>query len=88
MDLIVKLSLILWCFIAAAVITFPHSQPVWGHSVIIVLMSFIIVPVFANTVDHLYQLNQGPDLLIYLLCLVWAADVGAYLMGRRLALIN
>lgn len=31
----------------------------------------------------LYQLEQGRDLVVYLLCLVWATDIGAYLAGKQ-----
>jgi len=75
-------GLALWGLILLAVLTFPSSQKVWGYPVVVGAVGLLLLPLLANTIAALYFYPQGKDLVVYLLCLVWAADIGAYLMGK------
>lgn len=75
-------GLLLWSFILWAVITYPKSEPVWGHPVIVGGMGLLLLPLFANSLIALFHQPFGRHLLVYLLCLVWAADIGAYIAGK------
>jgi phosphatidate cytidylyltransferase len=76
-------GLVLWFGLFAAIITFPKSQHYWGHAPVVALMTFILLPLFLQSLIHVYTIPQGKALILYLLCLVWAADIGAYFAGKR-----
>ena len=76
-------GLLLWALILFAVVTFPVSQALWGHRFLVAGACFLLLPLAANTLVVLYQQPQGKNLVVYLLCLVWATDIGAYLAGKR-----
>jgi len=75
-------GLILWLIICVAILTYPESQRYWGYPVIVAGASLLLFPLFIQSLVRVYYLQQGQSLLIYLFFLVWAADVGAYLMGK------
>jgi phosphatidate cytidylyltransferase len=76
-------GLVLWGFILLAVVTFPVSQTYWGYSFVIGGACFILVPLFAKAFNLIYSQAQGQDLVVYLLLIVWATDIGAYLAGKQ-----
>ena len=75
-------GLFLWGFILIAVLTYPASQSVWGNPIVVGASGLLLLPLLGNGLAALYLYPQGKDLIVYLLCLVWAADIGAYLMGK------
>lgn len=77
------LSLLLWVFALFAVLTFPSTQKFWGKQALVVASCYILLPAFLSCVIALYQFKQGKDLLLYLLVLVWATDIGAYFAGKK-----
>ena len=77
------IDLVFWGFILVAVLTFPASQAVWGHRVVVGGASLLLLPVVASAMSALYQQEHGKDLIVYLLCLIWASDIGAYLAGKQ-----
>ncbi len=76
------LGLSLWFCIFIAILSFPQSQTYWGHAPIVALVCLVLLPLFLQSLIHLYFLPQGKALIVYLFCLVWAADIGAYLAGK------
>lgn len=78
-----SVGLLLWFAIFMAILAFPKSQSYWGHAPIVALASIILLPLFLQSLSHLYVLPQGKGLILYLFCQVWAADTGAYLAGKR-----
>lgn len=76
-------GLVLWFVIFCAILSFPKSQAYWGYASIVALVSLILLPLFLQSLSHLYFLPQGKALILYLFCLVWSADSGAYLAGKR-----
>lgn len=77
------LDLMVWGLVLISVLGFPASQKVWGRPWVVCAAAWVILPVFANSLVSIYQLPQGQNLLVYLLCLVWATDIGAYLVGKK-----
>jgi len=77
------LGLIGWIFICIAIVTFPKSQSYWGHPAIVACICILLLPLFIQSLRHLYYLPQGKHLLVYLLFLIWASDIGAYLTGKH-----
>jgi phosphatidate cytidylyltransferase len=77
------LGLILWALNILAILSFPRSQAYWGYPVVVAVVCFILLPLFIQSLNHLYYLpNKGKELLVYLLFLIWASDIGAYLSGK------
>ena len=76
-------DVIFWGLILIAVLSYPASQSVWGHRIIVGAGCLFLLPLVASTMSSLYQQTQGKDLIVYLLCLIWAADIGAYLAGKQ-----
>ncbi|CDZ76773.1 Phosphatidate cytidylyltransferase [Legionella massiliensis] len=82
-DYWLTLGLILWGAILVAVLNFPKFQSVWGYPWVIFLAGVILLSLFAQSMLRVYHQNQGKDLIVYLLFIVWAADIGAYLAGKQ-----
>lgn len=78
------LGLILWVFNIAAILSFPKSQDYWGYPAVVAGVFLVLLPLFIQSLIHLYYLPEGKGLLVYLLFLIWASDIGAYLSGKML----
>ena len=76
-------DLVCWGLILVAVLTFPASQAVWGHRIVVGFACLLLLPLVASAMSALYHQAHGKDLIVYLLCLIWAADIGAYLAGKQ-----
>lgn len=72
----------LWGMICVAILTYPASQPVWGYRSIVIAASLLLLPLVAATIHALYVQASGKNLIVYLLCLVWGTDIGAYAVGK------
>lgn len=77
------LGLFSWVFLTLAIVTYPKSQIIWGKKGILILLGFIVLPLFFYSMQAIWRQPHGPSLIIYLLLLVWSADIGAYLVGKR-----
>ncbi|MFT4058773.1 MAG: phosphatidate cytidylyltransferase [Legionella sp.] len=75
-------GLILWVLNIVAILGFPQSQNYWGFPALVASVCFILLPLFIQSLVHLYYLPDGKGLLVYLLFLIWASDIGAYLSGK------
>jgi phosphatidate cytidylyltransferase len=76
------LGLIIWVLIIVAILTFPGSQHYWGYPVIVATFFLLLLPLFIQSLIHLYYLPDGKAQLVYLLFLIWVSDTGAYLTGK------
>lgn len=76
-------SLFFWLLILLAVLTFPSSQRVWGNRIVVGFSGLLLLPLCVSITAALYQRPQGQFLIVYLLCLIWATDIGAYLVGKQ-----
>ena len=77
-----------WVAVFIAVVTFPKSQTFWGSSIVVGLGGLLFLPLFFSAFVGIYQLRHGDDLIVYIMCLVWAADIGAYLVGKSLGRVK
>ncbi|WP_298623243.1 phosphatidate cytidylyltransferase [uncultured Legionella sp.] len=76
------IGLVLWVFNCIAILSFPGSQKYWGFPVIVGSIFVVLLPLFVQSLIHVYDLPQGKPLVVYLLFLIWASDIGAYLSGK------
>lgn len=78
-----SVGLFVWILNCLAVLTYPRSQNYWGYPIIVAIASFILLPLFIQSLIRVYSLPQGKGLFVYLLFLIWASDIGAYLTGKQ-----
>ncbi|WP_131781111.1 phosphatidate cytidylyltransferase [Legionella gresilensis] len=76
------LGLVVWLLIFIFIQRYPKLQKVWAHSSIVTLLGLLLLPLFGQGLMAIFAMNKGRSLIVYLLFLVWAADIGAYLMGK------
>ncbi|KTC78053.1 phosphatidate cytidylyltransferase [Legionella brunensis] len=76
-------GLVLWLLILIAVVYFPASQAVWGYSWVVAIGGLVVLPLFAQSMIRIHHQEHGKALILYLLFLIWAADIGAYLSGKQ-----
>ena len=75
-------SFAMWCLILYAVLTFPNTQHYWGYPLVVGLIGLVFLPLFADAFLSIYQRDSGQNLIVYVLFLVWATDIGAYIAGK------
>ncbi|MGH8657233.1 MAG: phosphatidate cytidylyltransferase [Gammaproteobacteria bacterium] len=74
-----------WCIACASVVAYqlkklelPHSPWLRGLAGLLT-----VIPSWGAMVSLHGSSDEGPYLLLFLVLLVWAADIGAYVVGRR-----
>ena len=77
------LGLLVWLLIVFALCSFPKSQVLWGTPPVVVILSIVLLPLFSQSLIRIYQMPDGKAFIVYLLFLVWGADVGGYFAGKR-----
>lgn len=81
-EAVLILGLIWWLLAAVLVMTYPRSVSYWGGRWRRLLIGWLIlIPAWQGLVV-LKQWPQGIGLIIMVMALVWAADIGAYFAGR------
>lgn len=78
-----NIGMLFWALACLAIVFFPTSQRYWGYSGIVAAACIFTWSLFVQSLAHLYFLPLGKELIVYLLFVVWAADIGAYLSGKQ-----
>lgn len=82
---VLAVALVGWCIALAGILSFPRTIApaiVLPAGVVALLPSWLLL-------SELHQLDSlGPALTLLALALVWAADIGAYFVGRSLGRIK
>lgn len=82
-DVSIIICLCWWVLCALAILTFPASKFIWGHRSVLYVSALCVLPLIVKAFSILYMQPMGKDLIVYLFCLVWGMDTGAYLAGKR-----
>ena len=76
------LGFFIWLLISLAICTFPKTQQYWSCPYRVAAVAIVLLPLFAQSLINIYMQPNGKALIVFLLLLVWAADIGAYLAGK------
>lgn len=83
-----------WIVALIAVLSYPGSAKFWGYNrgVKFIAGAFVLIPfgwamLALRGIDELHSW-VGAGWVLYVLCLVWAADTGAYFAGRKFGRIK
>lgn len=75
-----------WLLALALVIGYPRSAAIWARPALMALVGYLLLVPSWSAVVHIQSTGAlglaGPWALIYILVWVWAADTGAYFVGR------
>ena len=79
---LLSISVIWWLAATALVVTYPSSQRHWGGPAGSLLIGLLILLPAWQGLVLLKQWPQGNWLIVAVMVLVWAADIGAYAAGK------
>lgn len=75
------LTILIWCLALLAIVVYPRYSRLYASKASSLLIgACILVPAFVFLI-LLEEVN--PHYLLYVMCLIWSADTGAYFAGRR-----
>lgn len=78
------ISLFWWLLALVWVLRYPQATALWSSSVgMIIIGLLVLLPTWLAVLGLHASGGKGPLLVLYLLSLIWAADVGAYFGGRK-----
>lgn len=72
-----------WFGVLLAVMIYPNYQTIWGTPFVVGAAGFLFLSLFFNAFISIYQRFDGQHLILYCFALIWAADTGAYFVGRQ-----
>lgn len=84
LDCLVLLGIVNWFFIFFMILTYPQGQKYWDSRIYIGLLGLILLPLFYYSITYIYSYTNGRGMLFYILSLIWATDIGAYIAGKTL----
>jgi CDP-diglyceride synthetase len=72
-----------WGLILLAVFTYPASNVFWGRDICVAGLGLLLLPLLPSLMAALFAESHGRAMILYVLCLIWAADIGGYLFGKQ-----
>ena len=84
MQSLLGISSVWWVLAFLWVKTYPESASIWNNRVVKSFMGFFIIIPMWFCIAFIFNLNYGRYLLILLVILVAAADIGGYLVGKKI----
>lgn len=78
-DLVLRVALVWWLIALGWVMFAPRLVSSWAAAV---AGALALVPAWM-ALNRLVDFDRGPEWVLFALILVWAADIGAFFVGRR-----
>jgi phosphatidate cytidylyltransferase len=75
-------TLIFWLFMTVAIYQYPGQRRFWLGSAQLWIIGILLFAIAWMALVEIRFRAFGSDLVLYLLLLVWAADIGAYTVGK------
>ncbi len=75
------ISVVFWLIAVRAVIFYPQSAKIWARPQFLIPTGLILLIPAWTALSYLHQISAW--WLLYVFCLVWGADTGAYFAGRK-----
>ena len=82
-DAAYTLTFIWWGIALLMVVCYPSGSQVWGKPAIIAFMGHVTLSLTWYALVDLQSTEHGSRLVLFIMCIVWGADTGAYFFGRR-----
>ncbi len=82
-SLFIYIDILFWIGASVFIVAYPKFQNIWGSSTFITINAWLLLGVVGGILNELQMDAYGKNELVALLLLVWAADIGAYLSGKR-----
>jgi len=76
-------AIVWWLLALFWVVAYPKKQQQWARPSVMAIMGFFVLFSTWRGLIDLQVLRHGPLVVLYVMCLVWVADTGAYFAGRR-----
>jgi phosphatidate cytidylyltransferase len=77
------IAMVWWIIALFLVVLYPKQQSFWGVPFGLLLMGWVVLWPSWYALVWLKSLNNGPIIVLYVFCVVWVADTGAFFVGRR-----
>lgn len=79
----IYIDLLFWGFAIYAIVLYPKQQEKWAHSAGISFIGWLLLGVWMSILVEWQSSAEGIEFLFSVLLIVWAADIGAYLAGKK-----
>ncbi|PCH56511.1 MAG: phosphatidate cytidylyltransferase [Legionellales bacterium] len=76
-------TILFWCAALGAVVIFPVAKNLWRNKFIALLVGFLLLATAWQALNTLHAMQHGAWLILFVCTLVWAADIGAYFIGKQ-----
>jgi CDP-diglyceride synthetase len=81
--LFIFVDLLFWLFATFVIVTYPNYQKLWSNDAFVALNAWLLLGVIYALIIELQMQADGKNQLVALMAIVWAADIGAYLVGKQ-----
>ncbi len=78
----IKFFIGIWLPIMAFIMIYPRGTSLWAARPITFVSALLVTCLFTFSMQGIYNFQLGKALIIFLLFVVWAADIGAYTFGK------
>lgn len=81
--LILSLAMLVWMIALVWVVRYPKGTKLWANKPVLILLGLSVLYPSWLAIVVLKGANLGPQLLMYVLLMIWIADSGAYFVGKH-----